>query len=104
MKKLVIIIIVLSFYGCVGTYKQASFVSNKAYIGMPLEEFRKTAGKKAKIEAMEAGYTVYRMSDYDTWTGALIDTKFFYFSSEAKLYKIDGGEFKQNRYQIQILK
>ena len=98
MQKLVLFLIVLSLYGCAGSYKQASFVSNKAYIGMPLEEFRKTAGKKAKIEAMEAGYTVYRMNDYDAWTAALIDTKFFYFSSDGKLYKIDGGEFKRSRY------
>lgn len=87
---------------CASTYLQASYTSNQTYIGMPISDFRSIAGRKANVEAMESGYTVYRMNDYDAWTGALIDTKFFYFDSNGKLYKIDGGEFKQRRYQIQV--
>jgi hypothetical protein len=104
MKKLILLLAIPLFIGCAGTYKQASNTSRQAYIGMPISEFQKTAGKKAVIEAMESGYTVYRMNDYDTWTGVLTDTKFFYFDSNGKLYKIDGGEFKQNRYQIEVIK
>lgn len=52
---------------------------------MPIPEFQKVAGKKAKIEAMESGYTVYRMNDYDAWSGARTDTNFFYFDSNGKL-------------------
>lgn len=104
MRKLILLLVLPLLISCAGTYKQASHISSKAYIGMPIEEFRKSAGKKAKIEAMESGYTVFKMNDYDAWTGALTDTKFFYFDSNSKLYKIDGGQFKQNRYQIEIIK
>ncbi len=64
---------------CARTYRQASYATNQAYIGMPIAEFKASVGRKASIEAMESGYTVYRMNDYDAWTGALIDTKFFLF-------------------------
>ncbi len=104
MNKVILLFLIPFFIGCAGTYKQAAFTSSKAYIGMPVAEFKKTAGRKAKIEAMESGYTVYRMDDYDAWTGTRTDTKFFYFDSNGKLNKIDGGEFKQNRYQIEVLK
>lgn len=103
MKKLILILAIPLFIGCAGAYKQASYTTRQVYIGMPISEFQKTAGKKALIEAMEAGYTVYRMNDYDAWTGILIDTKFFYFNSNGRLYRIDGGEFKQNRYQIEVI-
>ena len=93
----------LLLISCAGYYKQASHVSDKAYIGMPISEFKQIAGKKASLEAMEAGYTVYKMKDYDAWTGATIDTKFYYFDYNGKLVKIDGGEFKQKRYQIEVI-
>jgi len=97
------LITAILFISCAGSYKQASHVSSKAYIGMPISEFKKLAGKKASLEALEAGYTVYKMRDYDAWTGATIDTKFYYFDSDGKLVKIDGGEFKQKRYQIEVI-
>ena len=71
---------------------------------MPISEFKSIAGKKASLEAMELGYTVYRINDYDPWFGYITDTKFYYFDSNGKLVKIDGGEFKQQRYQIEIKK
>jgi hypothetical protein len=104
MKKIILILITVILTGCAGTYKQASYVSNKIYLGMPISEFRKLAGKKASLEAMESGYTVYRINDYDAWSGARTDTKFYYFDSNAKLVKVDSGEFKQKRYQIEIIK
>ncbi len=104
MKNFILITITfLLFTSCVGTYKQASHVSSKAYIGMTISEFKQIAGKKASLEAMESDYTVYRMNDYDVWTGARIDTKFYYFDSNGKLTKIDGGEFKQKRSQIEVI-
>jgi hypothetical protein len=103
MKYLIFIMTLVILTSCAGTYRQASYVSSKAYIGMPIKEFRELAGRKASLEAMESGYTVYRMNDYDAWTGALIDTKFYYFDSNGKLVKIDGGEFKQKRYQLEII-
>ncbi len=86
---------------CAGTYRQASHVSSQTYVGMSINEFKKIAGRKASLEAMENGFTVYKMRDYDAWTGGLIDVKFFYFNSDGKLYKFDGGEFRQARYQIE---
>ena len=88
---------------CAGTYRQASYVSENVHLGMTIPEFKKIANKKASLEAMEAGYTVYRINDYDAWTGAIIDTKFYYFDNNRKLVKIDGGEFKQKRYQIEVI-
>jgi len=103
IKKLNIILFILCFTTSCEVYKYASNVSNQCYIGMPIKEFLSIAGNKASLEAMEAGYTVYRINDYDSWTGALIDTKFYYFDSNAKLVKIDGGQFKQQRYQIETI-
>jgi len=103
MKNLTLTILTAIFLSsCAGYYNQASHVSNQVYLGMPIAEFKKLAGKKASLEAMEAGYTVYRMNDYNAYTGSITDTKFYYFDSNAKLVKIDGGEFRQKRYQIEI--
>ena len=99
---LIIIIIILISISCAGVYKQAKFVSSQVYIGMPINEFKEIAGKKAKLAVMEHEYTVYKAHDYDAWTGIKIDTRFYYFKN-GKLYKLDGGQFKQNRYQIEIL-
>ena len=55
---------------------------------MPISEFRNAAGSWAKLEAMESGYTVYKMYDYSHITGELVDTKFFYFDSNGNLVKI----------------
>lgn len=103
MRKALLILTIAILTSCAGAYKQASYVSNQSYIGMTIQEFKSVAGKKASLEAMESGYTVYRINDYDAWTGALIDTKFYYFDSNSKLVKIDGGEFKQKRYQIEVI-
>jgi hypothetical protein len=98
MKKLILLILTPLFIGCAGSYQHASHTTKQVYIGMPIKDFQIIAGKKAKIETMESGYTVYRMNDYDPITGAIIDTKFFYFDSNSKLYKVDGGQFRSNRY------
>lgn len=102
VKNAILILAIAIMPSCAGTYLQATHVSNQAYIGMPISEFKSISGKKASLEALEAGYTVYRIYDYDAWTGVRIDTKFYYFDSYGKLIKIDGGEFKQQRYQVEI--
>jgi hypothetical protein len=93
----------LTVIGCVGSVRQATYVSSKSYIGMPITEFKTIAKSKASLEAMESGYTVYRVNDFIWETGEIIDTKFYYFNQDGKLIKIDGGEFKKKRYQIEIL-
>jgi hypothetical protein len=104
MKKILIILSVIMLTSCAGTYRQARYVSENVYLGMTIPEFKKIAGKKVTLEAMETGYTVFRINDYDAWTGSIIDTKFYYFDANGKLVKIDGGEFKQKRYQIEVIK
>ena len=103
MKKLIFLSLTMLLMSCAGYYYQASYATNKAYIGMSISDFKAAVGNKASVEAMESGYTVYKMNDYDT-RGGVIDTRFFYFDSNGKLHKIDGGEFKQERYQIEIKK
>lgn len=75
-------------------------VSNQAYIGMPVTEFKQLAKSSADVESMEAGYTVYKMSDIDPATNRVFNIKYFYFDSSNKLYKIDSGEFRDNRYRF----
>ncbi|USD24066.1 hypothetical protein [Flagellimonas marinaquae] len=103
MKKITLLFIAVVLLSCAGTYNQASHTSSKVYIGMPIKDFKALTKRKSKLEAMESGYTVYRMNDYDAWSGFKTDTKFFYFDSDGKLYKVDGGEFKQQRYQIEVI-
>ena len=103
MKKIITLIAIVFLTSC-SPYKPASLVSSKSYIGMTITEFKKVAGKEASIEAMEMGYTVYRINNYtDKTRYNITDTKFYYFDSTAKLVKIDGGEFKQKRYQVEII-
>lgn len=103
MKKVIVILLVVLLSGCAGAYRQATYTTRQAYVGMHISQFESITGNMAKLEAMEAGYTIYKMVDYDAWTGAILDVKFFYFDSSGKLYKIDGGQFRQSRYQIEIV-
>jgi hypothetical protein len=90
--------------GCAGFFHPATHVANQVYIGMPISEFKKLADGDQKLEAMESGYTVYKMEDYVPGSGGIVQgTKFFYFDSDAKLFKVDTGQFKQNRYQIEVI-
>jgi hypothetical protein len=102
-KFLFLFVILMQLSSCVGSYRQASYVSDKVYLGMSITEFKSIAGSYAKLEAMEAGYTTYRAIDKEPWHGMEIDRKFFYFNSEGKLIKFDGGQFRQNRYQIEYI-
>ncbi len=103
MKIYIIFLVINLTTSCAGSYRQAQYVSGYIKIGMSLGDFKKIAGKKATLEVMEAGYSVYKIHDYDAWTGAIIDTKFYYFNSINEMVKIDGGEFKQKRYQVEVI-
>ena len=107
MKKIFIaffVILVALMTSCDSTRTlYASNAANECYLGMTINEFKSVASNKASLEVMEYGYTVFKMNDWDSWDGALLDTKFFYFDSYAKLVKIDGGEFIQERYQVEII-
>ena len=102
MKKICFTLIVIIFlFGCAGSFNQASYVSNKSYVGMPIKEFKAIAGKKAILESIGDGRTVYRMSDYDLH-GNITDTKFYYFDSNGKLAKIDAGVPVESRQSIDL--
>ena len=106
MKKLtyIYIIIIIAFLSSCSTMKYtATKMANKSYIGMPITEFKTLSDKWTTLVAMESGYTVYKVYDYDALSGITTETKFFYFDTNAKLVKIDGGEFKQKRYQLEII-
>ncbi len=102
-KWIFLMVLIMQLTSCAGVYRQASYVSEKVYLGMSINEFKSIAGSYAKLEAMEAGYTVYRAIDKEPWYGMEIDRKFFYFNSEGKLIKFDGGQFRQRRYQIEYI-
>ena len=101
MKRLLLLLITLLLVSCTTYYKQASSVSEQAYIGMSIKDFKLFAGKKAILESMDNGWTVYRMSDYDAWTGIITSVKFFYFA-DGKLSKIDGGVSRETRQSIDL--
>ena len=103
MKNIILIILIPLFIGCKGYYHQASYTSGQVYIGMSITDFQDIAGKRAKLEALESGYTVYHINDYDPWFGYETDTKFFYFDANGILYKVDGGEFQQTKYQLEVI-
>ena len=103
MKRILpLLIVILLFSGCASYYHQSAYVSSKCYIGMPMNEFKKLAGNKAKIEALENNMTVYRMSDFDVWTGTITDTKFYYFDNSSKLIKIDGGVLRSSKQSVDV--
>lgn len=103
MKKLNYLIFVLTFLiSCkAGYYTSASTQANQSFIGMSIVDFKKQAGKRAILEEMGNGRTIYKMHDYDAMTASIIDTKFFYFDSNGKLFKIDGGVMQQQRIQVE---
>lgn len=98
MKTLRFFFFTILLTSCAGIFRQASYATDQAYIGMQLYEFKEIVGKKAYLKTMDSKYTIYKMSDYDALTGELFETKFFYFDSGGKLFKIDEGEFRQSRY------
>ena len=106
MKKLLLILFFLPLlHGCKGYYNSSRLVTNQCYIGMPIQEFKqlKWTKKRALLEVMEMGYTVYKIHDWSPYIqGKINNTNFYYFDSDGKLIKIDSGQFKQNRYQIEI--
>lgn len=99
----VIATVTILLTSCAGYYNSASHAAEHSYIGMPIKEFKEIAGSDAILEAMESGYTVFRMYDVPPLSRQITDIKFFYFDSKGLLYRIDGGEFKQSRYQIEVI-
>ncbi len=88
------ILLIIIFSSCAkGIYSQASTAAKDCYIGMTIQEFKKVAKGREKLENMGDGVTIFKMYDYSALYGSsvIVDTKFFYFNSDGKLVKIDGG-------------
>ena len=101
MNKLIILMMIPFLICCSRSSQLADHRS--IYIGMPKQEFLDTIGKKAKLEAMESGYTVYRKTVIHFMTGEVEEDNFYYFDGNDNLYKVDKGQFKQRRYQIEVI-
>jgi len=91
MKKILLLTIISVFLLSCGAYNHASYVSKKCDIGMSMDEFKKIAGRRAKVESVKSnGQTIFRSNDYDAFGGQITETKFFYFL-DGKLVQIDNG-------------
>lgn len=57
MKKIInvshFLVIIIFLNSCASTYSPATTIANKSYIGMPINEFKSLAGKKASLEVMD---------------------------------------------------
>ena len=97
---LLMIVLLVFFLGCSQRFwDMSSYVTKRIYIGMPIDEFKKIANGGEVIEAMEQDYTVfvtYGLNGY-------LDKTFYYFNKDGKLQKVDKGQFKQQRYQIEVI-
>ncbi len=102
MKKLKITLLALTISILVSCSSSASFLASQVYVGMPIADFIAASQGKAEIDTMKDGWTIYRAYDKDA-DGWVIKTKFFYFDSNGKLAKMDGGVNQQTRQQIEII-
>ncbi|WP_354360023.1 hypothetical protein [Pedobacter sp. UYP30] len=101
IKKLLLLVAIPIVMSCKAMFPPTvSSISEKTYIGMPLTEFKKLSGEYSILESMEKDYTVYKVNDYYANANQPSSTKFFYFDSSNKLYKIDSGDFRRNRYRL----
>jgi hypothetical protein len=90
MKKIFLLLIIFSMFGCYSTRPL-----NKAYVGMTIKEFLKMA-KYPEIESSDGVITVYRYK----WGFNAENTVFYYFR-EGELIRFDGGVPIEKRYRIE---
>ena len=90
MKRLLILLFV-SFMSC-KAYQGIHKITEQVYVGMHVSEFLQIADKRYQKDAMDSEVFVYRVNRYDWYTGAIIDSMFYYFDAETeKLIKVDAG-------------
>lgn len=77
-------------------WDMSQYTTQRTRIGMSLEEFRNITKNGARIEVMEENYTVYSTYNIDA-------KKTFYYFKNGLLEKIDQGQFKQQRYQLEVI-
>jgi hypothetical protein len=98
VKFILVVLIVIIYTGCASN---ATFLASKIYMGMPINDFIALSNGKAKLESVKEDLTIYVA--YDKGEYGIKDKKFFYFSN-GKLIKMDGGVPQQTRQQIEIIK
>ena len=103
MKELKITLLAIYCSCLISCSSSATFLANQVYIGMPIADFISLSQGKARLESMNDGMTIYRATDTNA-DRYVTNTKFFYFDSNGKLVKMDGGELRQTRQQIEIIK
>lgn len=87
MKKLILLFVVSFLIGCVGVYHQVTHASRQPRVGMSVPEFQRIAGDRAVV-VLDSVNTIYKVSDRDLWSGAVVDTRLFYFDATGRLFKI----------------
>jgi hypothetical protein len=102
MKKIKITLLALTIAIFISCSTSASYLASKVYIGMPISDFLALSEGRAKLESIEDGRTIYRAENKND-DGRVTDTKFFYFDSNGKLDRMDGGVSRQTRQQIEII-
>ena len=117
MKKLFLLLSLLSFFISCRAYKNISNITEKVErikssaeviskslqnasqevykvhikLGMSKDEFLNIAGEKAEKDVTYTDYYVYRVNQYDL-NGYKVDSMFYYFrSSDDKLFEINSG-------------
>ena len=77
--------------GC-KVYQSVHKITEQTYIGMHVSEFLQIADKRYQKDAMNEEVFVYRVNRYDLYTGAIIDSMFYYFDAKTqRLIKVDAG-------------
>jgi len=103
VKKIKITLLALTIAIFISCSTGATYLASKVYIGMPISDFITLSQGRAGLERIEDGLTIYRAEDKND-SGYVTDTKFFYFDSNGKLYKMDSGVYQQTRQQIEIIR
>ena len=91
MKKLLTLFASITILLSCGSLAPLSSLNDRVEIGMTKTEFLAIADGRAKKDAMNETYYVYRVNQYNI-DGVRIDSMFYYFrNSDDKLFEVNAG-------------
>ena len=91
MRKILFSLIFIAIVGCGVSMKSVSYFTERAYIGMHIDDFKKLTGKRAKADGKNDVYYAYRIDPDILFEAG--QTMFYYFSNEDdKLIEINAGK------------
>ena len=91
MRKFLILFISITILVSCGSLTSISTLNDKVEIGMTKTEFLAIALNRAKKDAMNETYYVYRV-DQRNLDGYIVDSMFYYFRySDDKLFEVNAG-------------